>query len=42
MDDDVNKLTDVARSPSGVSTLYEATGGDPSSPSLACPHGRRR
>ena len=31
MDDDVNKLTDVARSPSGVSTLYEATGGDPSS-----------
>ena len=30
-DDDVNKLTDVARSPSGVSTLYEATGGDPSS-----------
>jgi len=31
IDDDVNKLTDVARSPSGVSTLYEATGGDPSS-----------
>jgi hypothetical protein len=30
-DDDVNQLTDVARSPSGVSTLYEATGGDPSS-----------
>jgi DNA-binding CsgD family transcriptional regulator/GAF domain-containing protein len=30
-DDGVNKLTDVARSPSGVSTLYEATGGDPSS-----------
>jgi DNA-binding CsgD family transcriptional regulator len=29
--DDVNQLTDVARSPSGVSTLYEATGGDPSS-----------
>ena len=29
MDDDVNKLTDVARSPSGVSTLYEATGGIP-------------
>ena len=31
LDDDVHKLTDVARSPSGVSTLYEATGGDPSS-----------
>ena len=31
VDDDVNKLTDVARSPSGISTLYEATGGDPSS-----------
>jgi hypothetical protein len=31
MDDDVNKLTDVARSTRGVSTLYEATGGDPSS-----------
>ena len=30
-DDDVNKLTDVLRSPSGVSTLHEATGGDPSS-----------
>jgi DNA-binding CsgD family transcriptional regulator len=29
--DDVNQLTDVARSPSGVSTLYDATGGDPSS-----------
>jgi DNA-binding CsgD family transcriptional regulator len=29
--DDVNKLADVARSPSGVSTLHEATGGDPSS-----------
>jgi GAF domain-containing protein len=31
VEDDVIKLTDVARSPSGVSTLYEATGGDPSS-----------
>jgi hypothetical protein len=31
VDDDVNKLTDVARSPSGISTLYEATGGNPSS-----------
>jgi DNA-binding CsgD family transcriptional regulator len=30
-EDDVNKLADVARSPSGVSTLHEATGGDPSS-----------
>jgi DNA-binding CsgD family transcriptional regulator len=29
--DDVNKLADVVRSPSGVSTLHEATGGDPSS-----------
>ncbi|HJY43674.1 MAG TPA: helix-turn-helix transcriptional regulator [Propionibacteriaceae bacterium] len=29
--EDVNHLIDVARSPSGVSTLYEATGGDPSS-----------
>ena len=29
--DDVNKLSDVARSPSGLSTLHEATGGDPSS-----------
>lgn len=28
--DDVNKLADVARSASGVSTLHEATGGDPS------------
>lgn len=28
--DDVNKLVDVARSPSGISTLHEATGGDPS------------
>ena len=31
VDDDVLKLIDVARSPRGVSTLYEATGGDPSS-----------
>jgi DNA-binding CsgD family transcriptional regulator len=30
-EEDVNHLIDVARSPSGVSTLYEATGGDPSS-----------
>lgn len=29
--DDVNQLADVARSPSGLSTLYEATNGDPSS-----------
>jgi DNA-binding CsgD family transcriptional regulator len=29
--DDVNKLADVARSPAGISTLYEATGGNPSS-----------
>ena len=29
-DDDVNKLVDVARSPRGMSTLHEATGGDPS------------
>ena len=29
--DDVNKLSDVVRSASGVSTLHEATGGDPSS-----------
>jgi DNA-binding CsgD family transcriptional regulator len=29
--DDVNKLADVARSPSGASTLHEAMGGDPSS-----------
>lgn len=29
--DDVNQLADVARSPSGISTLYEATNGDPSS-----------
>jgi DNA-binding CsgD family transcriptional regulator len=28
--DDVNKLADVARSGTGVGTLYEATGGDPS------------
>ena len=28
--DDVNKLADVARSPSGISTLHEATGGNPS------------
>ncbi len=28
--DDVNKLSDVARSPSGLSTLHQATGGDPS------------
>lgn len=27
--DDVNKLADVARSATGVSTLHEATGGDP-------------
>jgi DNA-binding CsgD family transcriptional regulator len=30
-EDDVNQLVDVAHSPSGISTLYEATGGDPSS-----------
>lgn len=30
-EDDVNQLTDVARSPTGISTLYEATGGNPSS-----------
>lgn len=29
--DDVNKLVDVARSPQGLSTLHEATGGDPTS-----------
>jgi DNA-binding CsgD family transcriptional regulator len=29
-EDDVNKLADIARSPSGASTLHEATGGDPS------------
>jgi DNA-binding CsgD family transcriptional regulator len=28
--DDVNQLADVARSPSGASTLHDATGGDPS------------
>lgn len=28
--DDVNKIADVARSPSGLSTLHEATDGDPS------------
>jgi DNA-binding CsgD family transcriptional regulator len=30
-EDDVNKLADVARSERGVSTLHEATGGDPAS-----------
>src|SRR5215213_6631679 len=30
-DDDVNQVADVARSESGISTLHEATGGDPSS-----------
>ena len=30
-DEDVHKLADVARSESGISTLHEATGGDPSS-----------
>ena len=30
-DDDVNQLADVARSPAGVSTLHDATGGDPTS-----------
>jgi DNA-binding CsgD family transcriptional regulator len=30
-EDDVNKLADVARSPTGSSTLHDATGGDPSS-----------
>ena len=29
--DDVNKLIDVATSPAGISTLFEATGGQPSS-----------
>jgi len=29
--DDVNKIADVALSPSGISTLYEATGGNPAS-----------
>lgn len=28
--DDVNQIADVARSPTGISTLHEATGGDPS------------
>lgn len=28
--DDVNQIIDVARSPSGISTAHEATGGDPS------------
>ena len=28
--DDVNKIADVVRSPDGLSTLHEATGGDPS------------
>lgn len=31
VEDDVHKLVDVARSRSGISTLHEATGGDPSS-----------
>ena len=30
-EDDVNKLADVARSERGISTLFEATGGNPSS-----------
>ena len=30
-EDDVNALADVVRSPSGCSTIHEATGGDPSS-----------
>jgi DNA-binding CsgD family transcriptional regulator len=29
--DDVNRISDVVRSESGISTLHEATGGDPSS-----------
>jgi DNA-binding CsgD family transcriptional regulator len=29
--DDVNQISDVARSEAGISTLHEATGGDPSS-----------
>lgn len=29
--DDVNKISDVARSDSGLSTIHDATGGDPSS-----------
>jgi hypothetical protein len=35
--DDVNRLSDVALSPDGLSTLHEATGGDPS----ASPRWRR-
>lgn len=30
-EDDVNKLADVARSQAGISTLHDATGGDPAS-----------
>ncbi len=30
-EEDVNQIADVARSPAGVSTLHEATGGDPAS-----------
>jgi DNA-binding CsgD family transcriptional regulator len=30
-EDDVNQISDVVRSEAGISTLYEATGGDPSS-----------
>jgi len=30
LDDDVNQLLDVVRSPAGISTLHELTGGDPS------------
>jgi DNA-binding CsgD family transcriptional regulator len=30
-DDDVNQISDVVRSEAGISTLHEATGGDPSS-----------
>jgi DNA-binding CsgD family transcriptional regulator len=29
--DDVNQIADVVRSPAGISTLHEATGGDPAS-----------
>src|SRR6476620_2153193 len=29
-EDDVNKMSDVARSDSGLSTIHDATGGDPS------------
>lgn len=28
-EDDVNKLADVSRSPAGIATLHEVTGGDP-------------